>query len=316
MALPTTYKYPTLDYETARELYNSGRKYKYVGVKLPPSMWLTYDQFLDRYVLAYTKSKYYSVIAPSGLHEMKKAGAGQRDKYTQEVVGFIYPTHVHLLPATRSGNRTHSFFADNFSCMHRKSQSITFKGFEWAFFDADVPSRKRYYGNVDAEIIQSGAGVYIYPDRVEADNPILVRVHKKAEQKAMNDHIKIVRRMLTLRAKMGLFSSMDWVAINRELVEKYEMGPHGVMDDPKKLDAIFAAIDDEDYNTMLPILWMAIANGNSSYYLNPFGSIDSSYDWKAAFEKLIGTVRERLRTHKGAVEYVFEKPQTENSQGA
>lgn len=49
----------------------------------------------------------------------------------------------------------------------------------------------------------------------------MVRVHKKEQQNAMNRHIKAVRRMLTLRAKLGGFNSVDWPKVNRDMTKRY-----------------------------------------------------------------------------------------------
>lgn len=308
----------TITYDQAKKWYDSGRKYKPLGIKLTKNIWLNYDEANDRYTLAYTYSKYYEVLTtismPDGTtkeeKQYKKAGAGERDKYTQEFIGFVYRDHAHIFhPArlTGSNNTARSFFEFYFNCTYRKSPGVKVKGFEWTFFREGLSYWQRTHGA--GEVMLSGAGLRIYPDgRREATEPVMVRVHKKEQQNAMNRHIKAVRRMLTLRAKLGGFNSVDWVAKSAEFKEAYGGTGRQVLNKPSQVNDMFMAINDEDFTTMLPVLWLAACRNTAYYWHEPkWADIGASYDWTGAFNRLVDSVREDLRNEQGAVEYVLDR---------
>ena len=300
----------TITYDQAKKWYDSGRKYKPIGTKLTKNIWLNYDEANDRYTLAYTHSRYYEVVNEQGEKQYKKAGAGERDKYTQEFIGFVYRDHAHIFhpPRLTGWDRTaRNFFESHFNCTYRKSPGAKVKGFEWTFFREGLSYWQRTHGAGKVEL--SGAGLRIYPDgRREATEPAMVRVHKKEQQNAMNRHIKAVRRMLTLRAKLGGFNSMDWVAKSTEFKKTYGGTGRQVLNKPSQVNDIFMAIDDEDFTTMLPVLWLAASRNTSYYWHEPkWAEIGASYDWTGAFNRLVDSVREGLRNEQGAVEYVLDQ---------
>ena len=296
----------TITYDQAKKWYESGRKYKPIGTKLTKDIWLNYDEANDRYTLAYTHSKYYEVVDEQGEKQYKRAGASERDKYTQEFIGFVYRDHAHIFHPTRltgSDRRARNFFESYFNCTYHRYPGVKIKGFEWTFFREGLSYWQRKYGAGEVEL--SGAGLRIYPDgRREATEPVMVRVHKKEQQNAMNRHIKAVRRMLTLRAKLGGFNSVDWVTKSTEFKETYGGRGQRVLQNPAQVNDMFMAINDEDFTTMLPVLWLAACRNTSYYWLEPkWGEIDATYDWTGAFNRLVGSVREGLRNEQGAVEY-------------
>ena len=304
----------TITYDEAKERYDSGRKYKPLGTKLTKNIWLDYDEVNDRYTLAYTRSKYYEVVTtvsmPDGTtkeeKQYKRAGVGERDKYTQKFIGFVYRDHAHIFPPNNLNisNRTAcDFFKSYFNCTCRKAPGVKVKGFEWTFFHKGLNHWERTHGAGEVEL--SGAGFRIYPDgRREATDPVLVRVHKKEQQNAMNRHIKAVRRMLTLRAKLGGFNSVDWPQVAQDMAERYGYGRR-VLRNFETVNKMFMEIDDEDYLTMVPVLWLAAYRDTLHYQYTPvWDQIGASYDWTGAFNRLVDSVREGLRNEQGAVEYV------------
>ena len=302
----------TITYDQAKKWYDSSRKYKPIGTKLAGNIWLNYDEANDRYTLAYTHSRYYEVINAQGEKRYKKASVSERDKYTQEFVGFVYRDRTHIFhPKKCSVARitVRAFFDFYFNCTYRKAPGVKVKGFEWTFFYEGLTRWGKVYGAGEV-VISGGAGVYIYPDgRREAAEPPMVRVHKKEQQNAMNRHIKAVRRMLTLRAKLGGFNSVDWVTKSAEFKEAYGGRGQQVLQNPAQVNNIFMVVNDEDFTTMLPVLWLAACHNTSYYWLEPkWGEIGASYDWAGAFNRLVDSVREGLRNEQGAVEYVLDQP--------
>ena len=301
----------TITYDQAKKWYDSGRKYKPIGTKLTKNIWLNYDEANDRYTLAYTHSKYYDVVNEQGEKLYKKAGAGERDKYTQEMIGFIYKDHAHIFhPGRLTGSNctARDFFEAYFNCTYRKAPGVKIKGFEWTFFHEGLSYRGRTHGAGEVEL--SGAGLRIYPDgRREATEPVMVRAHKKEQQNAMNRHIKAVRRMLTLRAKLGGFNSVDWPQVAQDMEKRYGYG-RNVLRNFETVNKMFMEIDDENFTTMLPVLWLAACRNTWYYWREPkWDEIGASYDWTGAFNRLVDYVREGLRNEQGAVEYVPARPE-------
>lgn len=305
----------TITYDQAKKWYDSGRKYKPIGTKLTKNIWLNYDEANDRYTLAYTHSKYYEVVNERGEKQYEKAGTGERDKYTQEFIGFVYRDHAHIFhPARLTGSNctARNFFEAYFNCTYRKSPGVKVKGFEWTFFREGLGYWERTHGAGEIEL--SGAGLRIYPDgRREATEPVMVRVHKKEQQNAMNRHIKAVRRMLTLRAKLGGFNSVDWPQVAKDMAKRYGYG-RNVLRNFETVNKMFMEIDDEDYLSMLPVLWLAACRNTSYYWRDPdWSEIGASYDWTGAFNRLVDSVREGLRNEQGAVEYKLESEVAEET---
>ena len=305
----------TITYDQAKKWYDSGRKYKPIGTKLTKDIWLNYDEANDRFTLAYTHSRYYEIINERGEKQYKKASVSERDKYTQETIGFIYKDHAHIFhPGRLTGSNctARNFFESYFNCTYRKSPSVKVKGFEWTFFREGLSYWQKKHGAGEVEL--SGAGLRIYPDgRREATEPVMVRVHKKEQQNAMNRHIKAVRRMLTLRAKLGGFNSVDWPQVAANMQRRYGHG-RGVLCNPAQVNDMFMAINDEDFTTMLPVLWLAACRNTSYYWREPqWDKIGASYDWADVFNRLVNAVREGLRNEQGAVEYRLESEVAEES---
>ena len=96
----------------------------------------------------------------------------------------------------------------------------------------------------------------------------MVRVHKKEQQNAMNRHIKAVRRMLTLRAKLGGFNSVDWTEVSKDMAKHYGRG-RDVLRNFETVNKMFMEIDDEDYLTMVPVLWLAARRNVSGCWHKP-----------------------------------------------
>jgi len=308
----------TITHDQAKQWYDSGRKYKPLGTKLTNNIWLNYDAANDRYTLAYTHSKYYEVMNAQGEKQYKRAGASERDKYTQEFIGFVYRDHAHIFHPDRlpiSSRVARSFFESHFNCTYRKAPGVKVKGFEWTSFREGLSYWQKTHGAGEVEL--SGAGLRIYPDgRHEATEPVMVRVHKKEQQNAMNRHTKAVRRMLTLRAKLGGFNSVDWAAKNAEFKKTYGGIGWQVLSKPSQVNDMFMAIDDEDYTTMLPVLWLAAYCNTSYYWREPqWDKISASYNWADAFNRLVNSVREDLRNEQGAVEYVPDQQTQQGSEG-
>lgn len=85
---------------------------------------------------------------------------------------------------------------------------------------------------------------------------------------------------------------------------------HGrrVLSNFETVNKMFMEINDEDYLSMLPVLWLAVCRNTPYYWSEPkWGEIGAAYDWTGAFNRLVNSVREGLRNERGAVEYVLDQ---------
>lgn len=303
------------DYTRAEKRFSAGKKYRPIGTKLTNNLWLNYEEGADRFTVSYVYSKYYTGVNELGATTHRRAGPSEREKYTMRAVAHIYKDHVRLIADPSGGGIARNFFVDMYNCTYRKAPGIKIKGMEWTLFPASAAYYDKYRGNGD--LLHSSGDVLVFPDGTfRPEGQPLVRVHKKEQQNAMNRHIKAVRRMLTLRAKLGGFNSVDWPQVAKDMEGRYGRG-RNVLRNFETVNKMFMEIDDEDYLTMLPVLWLAAVRNVSYYWHDPeWPQIGASYDWTSAFNRLVDSVREGLRNEQGAVEYVLDQQAQEGSEGA
>lgn len=291
----------TINFQTAKRIYDGGRKYKPLGVKFTKNIWLSYDKDADCFVFSYVWSKYYE----DANGKQVKAGAGDRDKYTMRSFAFMYQDRTHLIhpdPNSSISLITRNFFEEYFLCIYRRDPSVKFHGFEWTFFEPGAAIWKRNHGENYGTVFKSGNGVIISNNgAVASDSEPLVRVFNKDAQKALNAHIKAIRRMISLRAKLGGFSSLNWGEINSNLQAKFgQRGMYAARSSVLVNKAIME-VDGEDFMTMVPVLWMAMCR-EAGYHRNV--EDHNSRDLLTVINRLIDANREGLRKQNGTVEYV------------
>lgn len=302
-------------YDKASKQYAAGRKYAPIGTKITNNVWLTYDQPNDCYVLSYVQSRYYEVVV-DGEKRWAKASTVERDKYVMREIARVYPTYTHLL--ADDSNTARNFFSDKFNCTFRKAKSIKIKGYDWTFFPAKTPYYERYHGN--GEVIHSRSGILIFPDgtRRALEAP-LVRVHDEEKRRVLNNRIKAVRRMLSLRTKLGAFSNVDWHSLDQDLRIKYAdyYRPRQITaSNPELVNSMLMSVDPENRDTMLPLLWLA-RHHDCSWYSSPdWTTTWTDTEWLTAFNNMLDACREGLRRANQTVSYVEHEPQKQGEEDA
>jgi hypothetical protein len=304
------------DYYRAARQYAAGRKYSPIGTKLTRHFWLNYEPGKDCYTVSYVFSKYYSDIDAKGKLVRLRAGPSMRDKYTMRTIAYIYKDYVRLVADPNSGSIVRDFFRDMYYCTYRDAPSIKIKGIEWTLFAPSTSYFDRCYAN--GELLYSIGDVLIFPDGTY--KPVgapLVRVHDKERRAILNKRIRDVRRMLVLRAKLGGFSSVDWQKVNEECRSKYgpSLRSHGalVRSHPKVINDMLMAVDPENFESMLPLLWISRVYAFYPYSPAMWNNIDSSYNWLRVFNTMIEAAREGLRKELGAVSYVAKDREQEST---
>lgn len=302
-------------YDKASKQYAAGRKYAPIGTKITNNVWLTYDQPNDCYVLSYVYSRSYEAVV-DGKERWVRATAAERDKYTMHEIARVYPTYTHLL--ADDSNTARNFFSSKFNCTFRKAKSIKIKGYDWTFFPAKAPYYDRYHGNGD--VIHSRSGVLIFPDGTyRAFEAPLVRVHDEEKRRVLNNHIKAVRRMLSLRTKLGAFSNVDWRSLDQDLRQKYAnyYRPRQITaSNPELVNGMLMSVDPENRDTMLPLLWLA-RHHDCSWYSSPdWTTTWTDTEWLTAFNNMLDACREGLRRANQTVSYVEHEPQKQGEEDA
>lgn len=302
-------------YAEASKQYAAGRKYVPIGTEVTNNVWLTYDQPNDCYVLSYVQSRYYEVVV-DGQKRWAKASTAERDKYTMHEIARVYPTHTRLLADV--SNTARNFFSDKFNCTFRKVKSIKIKGYDWTFFPAKTPYYDRYHGN--GEVIHSRSGVLIFPDGTcRALEAPLVRVHDAERRRVLNNRIKAVRRMLSLRIKLGAFSNVDWNSLDQDLRAKYSdyYWPRQITaPDPELVNGMLMSVDPENRDTMLPLLWLARHHDSGWYGSTDWTTTWTDTQWLTAFNNMLDACREGLRRANQTVSYVEHEPQKQGEEDA
>lgn len=302
-------------YAKASKQFAAGRKYNPIGTKITNNVWLTYDQPNDCYVLSYVQSRYYEVVI-DGEKRWAKASTAERDKYTMHEIARVYPTYTHLL--SDDSNTARNFFTSHFHCTFRKARSIKIKGYDWTLFSAKAPYYDRYHGN--GEVIHSRSGLLVFPDGTyKAVEEPLVRVHDAEKRRVLNNHTKAVRRMLSLRTKLGAFSNVDWHSLDQDLRAKYKdyYRPRQITaTNPEAVNGMLMNVDPENRETMLPLLWLA-RHHDCSWYSSPDWTITwTDTEWLKAFNNMLDACREGLRRANQTVSYVEHKPQEQSQEDA
>jgi hypothetical protein len=306
-------------YAKASEQYAAGRKYAPIGTKITNNLWLNCEEDTDRFTVSYVYSKYYTGVDELGATTHHRAGPSERDKYTMRAVAHIYKDHVRLIADPSSGGIARNFFMDVYNCTYRKAPSIKIKGMEWTFFAPGTAYYDKYHGNGD--LLHSSGDVLVFPDGTfRPEGQPLVRVHDKDRRAVLNERIKAVRRMLALRAKLGGFSGVDWPKLNAECQSIYRTLTHYpralIRSQPQVVDSMLMAVDPENFESMLPLLWLSKAFQHGYYGHPDWDNISSSYDWLHSFNAMIEAAREGLRTVNKTVSYVEHKSQKEGEEDA
>jgi hypothetical protein len=304
------------DYYRAARQYAAGRKYSPIGTKLNRHLWLNYEPGKDCYTVSYVFSRYYTDIDAKGNLVYLRADSSMRGKYTMRTIAYIHKDHVRLVADPNSGSIVRDFFRDMYYCTYRDAPGIKIKGIEWTLFAPSTSYFDRCYAN--GELLYSIGDVLIFPDGTykPAGAP-LVRVHDKERRAILNKRIRDVRRMLVLRAKLGGFSSVDWEKVGDECKAKYgslASNPRAfVRCRPKVINDMLMAVDPENFESMLPLLWLSVAYAFSPYTPWKWKNIDDSYNWLRHFNTMIEAAREGLRKELGAVSYVAKDREQEST---
>lgn len=302
-------------YAEASKQYAAGRKYAPIGTKITNNVWLTYDQPNDCYVLSYVQSRYYEVVV-DGQKRWAKASTAQRDRYVMREIARVYPTYTHLL--SDDSNTARNFFTSHFHCTFRKARSIKIKGYEWTTFKKNTPRYDCRHGN--GKVVPSRNGLLVFPDgtRRAVEEP-LMRVHDEEKRRVLNNRIKAVRRMLSLRTKLGAFSNVDWRSLDEDLHAKYSdyYRPRQITaSNPELVNGMLMSVDPENRDTMLPLLWLARHHDRGWYGIPSWEDTWTDAQWLTAFNNMLDACREGLRRANQTVSYVEHEPQKQSEEDA
>lgn len=285
-------------YLEAKKRYDASKRYKFLGAKISPNAWLSYDEENDEYVYSWVKSKYY--IDEKG--KTQKASAGQRDKYTMLEFARVGKVRTHLQYPVHNGQGIGNLIWEHFDTLVRKNPSIKEKGLQWTLHKKSSKHAWAYYyghgeSNTTLHTLLSGSGVYLANGVLFAESLPAIRTFDKTKQKELNGRIKEVRRMLGLRARLGVFNSMNWASASDHLHVKWSRRPNGY----PTADELLSGVKDDNLDSMIPVLVRAM---NVVYVRNEDRNASDYY--LRIFNKYIEQQREGLRNANGVVSYVSQ----------
>lgn len=266
-----------MNYAQAKDWYK--HRDPYVGCQLSRYVYFKYDPKEDCFVVKQLMSKYQYVPDPEPDNVENKKYAVHKSLWQFRPFAKIYK------------DRTEVFFEAPSKCTeaiglsHFKPGSKKLSGRLW-----------RYHGCPD---VQGELPVIIRNGKLTVTPP-KVRMTDREKRIEMNRMIQKIRKLLTVRTKIGAFKN-----VTHEVV-KAHAGKHGIarrwqiMNNPAEFLKLMNAVDESDITTFYPLLYLA---EQVSWY-TAHNKINDEGSWVQYFNKLVDSMRERMRTELGVVTYV------------
>lgn len=270
------------DYASAKRVYE-GRIDAATGRKLRTRAWMKYDDKRDCFVLSEVVTRYKQL--PNG----KWQHCSDKNDWTMKPYAEIYPDRIVILRAV------HNNYLDSFGVVHVRPTSNKFSGRTWRLFE-----RKGYAYHTLHEVT-GDAPIVLKDGKLTATGGVKQRVVDNEMRKEMNRMIQKVRRLLTVRAKLGAFDNLTHKMLMDHASKHNYANRRAVLSSPKEFLKLLQAVVETDIETFYPILWLAKRRW---YYYNSEQSFIAGRDVVSMYNKLIDYMRERIRRELGVVEYV------------
>lgn len=287
-----------LTYEQAQKEYASGRKDKVLGRTLRGGYYLQ-KTLNNTFEVKYSKGFYEAGTDPI-TGKTGKAHLLQwvkdKTKWEQTHIATIYEGHVTF---NAEIIRSHAkFFRTRYGLTRYAGSKKTSLGFDWSLDGGKT--------RFQAEHVYLYTNTYT-PYLVGVDPP-KERVFNKEKQKALNDKIKAIRRFFRVRAKLGVFNNFDPKIFEDEYhqiagefpIRHWYFESTNYKPYAENVLKMFDSIDPTDVHTFEKLVWVLYRRKNYRYDYNAICKMD----WGKAFESYLRAIKEGLRIHTGAVEYV------------
>ena len=274
-------------YANAKKRTEWGRRSsKVLGWRAKNGVYYDYDAARDCYVYSevrrtYGKTKVTRPDHTGKMVEYEEHRVNKHDLWTKNPYAEVYKDRV-VIHSCIGNHVLKPFDGTSF-----KPKSIKLSGKRWVFGDAEATG--------DLPLTY-----YYDPERIEFSSPPKVRTFDKEKQKLLNEQIKRLKRMVGVRSKLG--------ALKNVKVEDLEKALHAHRADyyiylrhADSFKALLDTVTEDDITTFYPVMMLAQINCGWSW---KHSNEKTGIDWEVRFEKLITTMREKLRLASGAVSYV------------
>lgn len=270
------------DYASAKRIYQ-GRLDEVTGRKIRTNGWMKYDDKRDCFVLSEVVTRYKQL--PNGRWQR----CSDKKEWTMKPYAEIYPDRVVIL------HNVHNNYLDSFGVLHVRPTSNKFTGRLWRLFE-----RKGYAYHTLHEVT-GDAPIVLKDGKLSVAGSVKQRVVNNELRKEMNRMIQKVRRLLTVRVKLGAFDNMTHQMLTNHASKHYYASKWTILNSPKEFLKLLQAVVETDIETFYPILWLA---DRQWFYRNSEQGFTAGRDVVEMYNKLIDSMRERIRRELGVVEYV------------
>lgn len=280
---------PPNDYFSAAQAYK-GRKDKVLGRKIRSNIWMKYDPARDCFVLSEVFSKKYRSVKEGGY---VRYVAAPKEHWDIRPYAEIYRDRIVILRVV------HNNYLKDMGIRSDPSKTVKLSGRTWTHFIMGP------YNYVPVHQINGDVPVTLKNGRLSTAVPPKKRVVNGELRLEMNRLIRKVRRLLTVRVKLGAFNGLTW----GDLIAHAEKNGYGYgykllswrKPAPDELLDLLQAVSEDDITTFYPILWVS---GRSWYNAHERTSSINSRLIMPLYDNLIASMRESLRRELGVVKYV------------
>lgn len=270
-----------LYYEEAKRLYKGKRKPDpHVGRRLRRRTYINYCPEQHCYSLSELWSKVVSETNPD-TGKVVARETPDKSKWSMRPWAYIHEDRVEIVDDRYRSQLYHHFAID-----WRKPRSIMRSGKEY------------WVRGQSGTWVQGELPLVLWPDGNITLQPSKVRTFDQDKRREMNALIAKIRKDLTLRAKLGTFDKLSPIELNERMKERFTKWE--VLDSPQKFTEIMRAVDPSDISSYHTLLWLA----NRRWYYHDRSNSYAGVDWVERFNKLVDSMRERMRKGMGVVSYV------------
>ena len=277
---------PPFDYDSAARVYE-GRKDKVLGRKIRYNAWMKYDPARDCFILSEVFSKYRPV---------KKGGFVRyevmpKEQWDLRPYAEIYRDRIVIL------RLVHNNILKSMGIRSDRSKTVKLSGRTWTHF------RMEGRNCVTVHQINGDVPVTLKDGRLSTAVPPKKRVVNNDLRIEMNRMIRKVRRLLTVRVKLGAFDGLTC----GDLIEHAEANGYGSRwlmhskPKPEEFLKLLQAVTEDDITSFYPILWMS---GRRWYFGHESTSFINGRNIVQLYDSLIDSMREHIRRELGVVRYV------------
>lgn len=270
------------DYASAKRIYE-GRLDKVTGRKIRTNGWMKYDDKRDCFVLSEVVTRYKRL--PDGTY----LRCIDKNYWTMKPYAEIYRDRVVIL------HKVPNSYLDVYNVVHMQPTSNKFSGRLWRLVE------RNGYSYHTLHEVTGDAPIMLKNGKLTVLGDVKQRVVDNELRKEMNRMIQKIRRLLTVRAKLGAFDNVTSETLLKHANKYGYAHKWTILRDLKEFLKLLQAVVETDIESFYPILWLA---DRQWFYRDGEQSFLAGRNVVEMYNKLIDSMRERIRRELGVVKYV------------